>query len=260
MTGIDREDHEMKRFALLLIAMMAFAYAACGFAQEDLRERFACSFLGDKDMDDLMSARDFYLKQSKKAGLETPRAYLWTPLKDHFEFDFFWFNDHSDLNAFARTTDAFHASPQMREAMARFESVADCRSDLSSRLRIYDGGTPPVTSPPAFVAYHSCELRPDVRMTELADLWAHVNDVLGRLGMHKAFHLYVITPLTASPIDADIFVAEINDSATVWARRVGALQSSEPGQALQRHYDALLDCDTSLWHADRVVNSPIANR
>lgn len=215
---------------------------------------FACNFHGGKGMDDLMSARDFYLQQSKKAKLETPNAFVWTPFKGSFTHDFLWLTDHADLKAFASYTDARDAVSEMAAVRVRFESVANCSSGITMRRRIYDGGETPVTTPPAFVAASACNLNAGVRIADLDDLWEHINDVLNELGKHKAFHLYVSTPFTTSPSSPDVFIHRVNNSASVWADRVEALSNSESGQELERHANSVLSCDTSLWYAHWVVS------
>ena len=230
----------MKPGKLLFLVLAGFAFATCSYAREDVRETFACNFYDGKDMDDLMSARDFYLKQAQKAGFKTPNAFVWTPFKGDFKHDFLWFNDHADLQAFASATDVAQTTPEMAVVQARFDSIADCSSGLTLRRRVYDGGEAPVTTPPAFIVASACKLNHGVRIADLGDLWGHVTSVLDTLGKHKAFHFYVGTPYRANSSSHDLFMHRVNDSASAWAARVEALDSSTAGQALGRHFNSLL--------------------
>ena len=44
-------------------------------------ETYACMFNPGKDMDDLMAARDYYVKQAEKAGIKLGDEFVWTPIK-----------------------------------------------------------------------------------------------------------------------------------------------------------------------------------
>jgi len=68
--------YNVKRFKMLLTASLILLVSFSIPIQADVREVFVCNYLDGKDMDDVLSARDFYLKQAKKAGLETPMAYV----------------------------------------------------------------------------------------------------------------------------------------------------------------------------------------
>ncbi|MEM8769537.1 MAG: hypothetical protein AAGE43_19025, partial [Pseudomonadota bacterium] len=61
---------------------------------------FACNFNDGKDMDDLRSARDFYVRESGKEGLETAPAYVWSLFKGGVPFDHIWFDLYANLGAF----------------------------------------------------------------------------------------------------------------------------------------------------------------
>lgn len=89
-----------------------------------IRDTYTRNFNDGKDMGDLMAARDYYLKQMEKAGLEASDAYVWTPFKAAAGFDFLWANNHENIMAYAESTDAFNASVEAAAAMERFESVA----------------------------------------------------------------------------------------------------------------------------------------
>jgi|APSaa5957512535_1039671.scaffolds.fasta_scaffold28333_2 hypothetical protein len=250
----------MKLSSLLILAVLGLAFSTGGYTQEDMKEMFSCNFHEGKDMDDLMSVRDFYVKQSKKAGLEIPFAFVWTPIKGDFDYDFIWFNYHADLTAFAQFTDAFDAVPALAAVKTRFDSVADCSSDIVRRWKFYDGGEAPVVTPPAFIASSACILNPGVRMQDLGDLWGHISRTLEGFGRHKAFHHYVVSPFTSGPGSPDLFIYGVHDSVTAWAERDEALRNSETGQGLERLVNAVMSCRTSLWNAHWVVKSPFEDR
>ncbi|MFB3106552.1 MAG: hypothetical protein ACE1ZA_16740 [Pseudomonadales bacterium] len=243
----------MKLIRLLFVAALGFTFATGGYAQADVREVFVCNFIDGKDMDDVMSARDFYVRQAEKAGLEIPTSFVWTPFKGSFNYDVLWFSNYTDLSAFGAYTDAFAASSEMTAVDERFETVLDCRSGIAMRETVFDGGEPPVANPPAFISSSACTYRSGMAQADLGDLWGHLNDVLNELGTHTDFVFYSGIPFTSNPNSPDLRLYGVHDSASAWAGRAEAIRGSEAGQSLGRHFNAVLDCDNSLWIAQRVI-------
>ena len=94
----------MKYFSRFTFASLLLLF--CLPLQADVREAIVCTLNDGKGIDDVMDARDFYLKQAKIANLETPPAFLWTPWKAFTDIDLVWFNVHEDFAAFAKQADA----------------------------------------------------------------------------------------------------------------------------------------------------------
>ena len=94
----------MERIKIICAAFLVFAIATSWSAQADVREVFICNYLDGKDMGDMMSARDYYLKQAKKAGIDIPNSFVWTPYKTSSSTsDLLWFSNYENLAAFAAT-------------------------------------------------------------------------------------------------------------------------------------------------------------
>ena len=237
----------------LLAASFGFVLMFGAPAQADVREVYGCNYLDGKGMDDLMSARDYYLKQSKKAGLATPDSFVWSLFKGDVPVDVLWFSNYTDLMDFAKQSDAAAGSSEMAAVNARFETVVDCNATLASREQVYDGGEFAVTGGSAFISSFACMLNDGVTSANLNDLWNHVRGALGTMDEYKNFVLYAATPLTPGANAADIYIYGVNDNTTAWATGQAAFEGSKAGQSLGRHFEALMDCNSSLWIGQKVV-------
>jgi hypothetical protein len=237
---------------MIFSAALVFAISISMPLQADVREVFVCNYLDGKDIADVMSARDFYLKQAKKAGIEAPESFVWTPYKANVDFDLLWFSNHESMASFAAQADAGAASPEMTAVQARFETVIKCDSALGMRNVIFDGGELAVT-PPAIITSNACMLNPGVTSDDLEDLWGHVRQVLSGMDEYKNGIFYSYTPVTTDQNTPDLFLYGVNDTVTDWANKRGAFAGSEAGAALGRHFQAVMDCDTSMWFGQRVV-------
>ncbi len=251
MTTI-RKSALMRAFLTSILFIMS-TIGITNLANADVREVFVCNLLDGSDMDDVMAARDFYLKQAAKAGYETPEAFLWTPFKSFSEIDFLWFNNYASMAEFGALSDQAAASSEMTAVFDRFNQISECRSGLSTRDLIFDGGEPAVPNPPALIHSSGCNLQHGSRMDDLGDLTSHIKGVLGSVGGYEDYLLYQGTPVTPGPNTPDVRFYSVHDNAADWATRREALQGSTGGPGLLRHFNSVLDCTTSLWNGQRVV-------
>lgn len=247
----------MKRITHLLFLMTALAIAPLASAADApmVREVFLCDFNDGKDMGDLMSARDFYLKQMEKAGLEVNAAYVWTPYKAGTGFDFVWANNNDSLMAFARGSDAFNASAEGQAAMDRFESVATCSSHLSNRQQTFqaEGELNPGPNGAVINAF-ACNYRRGHGPDDLGDLVGHVSEVVGSLDLTDGAVGYVSVPgVGAGPDAPDVLFYGVNGSLENWAARSMAFQASPDSASLIRHLNTITDCNAALFYGQRVV-------
>jgi hypothetical protein len=223
--------------------------------QADVREVFVCSYNDGKDMDDLMSARDFYIKEAEKAGIETPTAFVWTPVKVMGTGvpDVLWFNTFDNGMAFAKSADAFAGSAAMEKVTDRFNSVMDCQSAIASREVMFDGGEFAVENPPAIIVSNACNMHQGIRYSDMGELWGHARNVLGGIEAYKNHMSFVTTPMTPGPGAPDLYLYSVHENMTAWATKRAAFQSSAGGALLASHFQSLLDCTTSVWAGQRVV-------
>ena len=243
----------MKPIKIICAAFLVFAIATSWSAQADVREVFICNYLDGKDMGDMMSARDYYLKQAKKSGIDVPNSFVWTPYKTSSSTsDLLWFSNYENLAAFAATADAQAASPEMTAVQARFDSVVKCNTAIGTRNLIFDGGELDVT-PPAIITSNACNLKPGVGAAELKDLWGHVRATMGGMDEHKNGVFYSYTPITTSSTTPDLFLYGVSDTVTDWANKRAAFAASQAGPSLGRHFQALMECNNSLWMGQQVV-------
>ncbi len=237
----------------ILVASLGFVLMFSAPAQADIREVYVCNYHDGKGMADILSARDYYLKQAKKAGLATPDAFVWNLYKGAVPADAIWFTNHTDMMAFAKQAQAEGASPEMAAVNARFETVVDCEASLASRQQVFDGGAFAVSGDTALISANACMLNDGVSPADLKDLWGHIKGVLGGMDEYKNFLLYASTPLTPGANSADMYLYGVNDNLTAWAAGRAAFGESKAAESLMRHFQALMSCDASLWIGQRVV-------
>jgi hypothetical protein len=221
-------------------------------AQDDIREVFACKYRDGNDMNDLMSARDFYLSQAEDAEIRTPAAFVWVPITGSYDFDFLWFNNYDDLNAYGAGIDKRAGSADLQAIMARFASVADCSVSVSARTMVYAGGEQPVTEPPAFINTYACNFINDAGMPEALEMEEKIKEVLTEHDARK-FILYRSVPITSRPGSADVYYYGVSGSAAAWAASETEINASESGQALNQHVASMLECRSNFFHGYSVV-------
>jgi hypothetical protein len=229
-------------------------FVICLPLQADIREVFVCNYNDGKGIQDVMDARDFYVSQSKKAGLDVPQAFIWTPWKSFSDIDLLWFNVHEDFAAFAKQADAGAGSAEMAAVTEKFDSVADCNSGLMSREVVFDGGKFEIENPPAIIGSNACMLKKGMRADDLTQLWSHARTVLGSMKEYENHIVFATTPLTPGPATPDIFVYSVHESATAMATKQAALMKTEGGRLLASHFNSLLDCNNSFWIGQSAID------
>lgn len=213
---------------------------------------FACNFKDGKDMDDLRSVRDYYLREAEKAGVPTPEAYVWTRFKGGVPFDHIWFDLHADLADFAASSEAWR-NGDMSKVDARFDELETCEANIATVRPIFMGGEAAPGSDSTFISSNACTLRHGVGPDDLADLEGHINGVLSGLDQFNSTAIFAATPVSDGTNRADVFIFGVNPSPSAWAASIAALNGAPGGPALGRHFNATLDCATSLWFAEQVV-------
>ncbi len=239
---------------LMALAFLGFAAQAAEAPPSVLLETFACSYHDGTDMDDLLAARDYMVKQADKAGVSLAPSYLWSRYKGGPDLDTIWFSVHESLAAFAAESEAFGAAPELAGVGARFGTVASCESNISIARAIFQGSE--VEGPPqgsAFIFSNACMLRDGVDAGDLADLEGHISAVLGGIPAYNKTTFVSVDPFTSGPNSADLYLFGVNESQSAWAASIAAFQASAGGPALGRHFNAVLDCDTALWFSQQVV-------
>jgi hypothetical protein len=216
-------------------------------------EAYTCNLNPGKDMDDLMAARDYYVKQADKAGIKLGASYLFSLFKGNLPFDLVWMTPHDSLAAFAAATEAEAASADMAGITARFDAVVDCTPNLNNLTPVFqkEGSAP--DGEPAFISASACSINPGIGPVEVQDLRNHIADVVGSLGDAAPNLMFTLTPITSSPTGPEEILFAVHDSVSSWANFTTAVRSSPAGPSLGRHFQAVLDCDLALWNTQRVI-------
>jgi hypothetical protein len=242
-------------FKTLLFSALLALGAMQAHAQT-MGEVFGCNFNDGQDMDDLMGARDLYLKASEKAGVPAAPAFVWSPVKvTPGGIDYLWFNYHPSVAAYGAAFDARMGS-EFQEVIERFNRVSTCRSALFSEEQVYAGNEQLSGGGPFYITSAACNFRPGADASSLPDLNAHANDYLSQAGTHDDFILLQRTPVTGSADGPDIRIAAVHNSASDWAARQESLAASEGGRMLMRHFQNVFECSSSHWSSQNMVPFP----
>lgn len=223
-------------------------------------ETWTCSYNSGKDIDDLLGARDYYVKQAAKAGLSLGPAYLWSLFKGDVGFDTLWLEPHENFAAFAAAADAEAASSDMTGVQARFDQVATCTPRMGTIQPVFQregtGDAGDDGDGNAIVSASACRLKPGVGPADLADLNRHIAGVLGEMGDNAPNVVYALSPTTGGQNTPDLVLFTVNDNLTSYANFTGALFGSEAGESLGRHLRNVADCNQALWISQRVIDAP----
>ncbi len=246
------------RLTLLLLVCCGFATTVSAADAPIVREVYVCNLNDGKDMDDLMAARDFYLKQMEKGGQEANTAFVWTPLKAFVDFDFLWFNNSPDLVTYGRQLDTFLGSAEGQASMDRFNSVATCQSGLAMRRQFFQAPGEFSGDPDsgAIISSARCNFREGHGQDDVDDLLDHAAQVLGSLGLENGMLAFATQPITQGANSPDLFLYTVQGTMEDWASTNMGIQASPGGPSLGRHFNTILDCRQSLFAGQQVVSPP----
>jgi len=252
-------DRLIRNLALLTFAFAGVVSIAVNAEEAQppgVLETFTCSYNAGKDIDDVLAARDYYVKQAAKAGVDIGPAYLWTLIKGDLPFDAVWLAPHQNLGAYAASADAQAAAPELSDVHARFNSAVTCTPRLGTTRTVFQREVPDRADAPAIVTAFACGVREGVTPVGIADLEGHIADVLGGMEDNAPNVVFSLTPTTGGANTPDWLLFSVFDSMTSWANFVGGLFSSDAGQQLVRHLNAVADCDQAIWGSQRVIAPP----
>ncbi len=246
------------------LALLTFAFAgvvSIGVNAEEAQppgviETWTCSYNPGKDIDDVLAARDYYVKQAAKAGVDIGPAFLWSLIKGDLPFDLVWLAPHQNLGAYAASADAHAAADELSDVAARFNSAATCTPRLGNTRIVFPREIPDRGDAPAIVTAFACGVRQGVDAVGIADLESHVAGVLGGMGDNAPDVTFSTTPTTGGANTPDWLLFNVFDSMTSWANFVGSLFSSDAGQQLVRHFNGVADCEQAIWSSQRTIAPP----
>jgi len=256
---VQTTDRLIRNLALLTFAFAGVVSIAVNAEEAQppgVLETFTCSYNAGKDIDDVLAARDYYVKQAAKAGVDIGPAYLWTLIKGDLPFDAVWLAPHQNLGAYAASADAQAAAPELSDVLARFNSAVTCTPRLGTTRTVFQREVPDRADAPAIVTAFACGVREGVTPVGIADLEGHIADVLGGMEDNAPNVVFSLTPTTGGANTPDWLLFSVFDSMTSWANFVGGLFSSDAGQQLVRHLNAVADCDQAIWGSQRVIAPP----
>lgn len=251
---------KQSEFTRAVIGSIILFLGAFGFtlqAHAAVGEVFVCEWTDGPDMDGLMSARDYYVRQAEKAGYTPPPAFVWTPVKvGPGAPDLLWFNYYDNATQYGEMTVAFDAAPEMAEVNPRFDRVATCRSGLFNQEEAFNGGEE-LDGPPAYIVSSACNFRSgSFNAEDLADFIGHLSDVLGSSGNYKDYLLFQQTSITRGANTPDFRLFSVHNDAAAWGARNDAFPGMEGAAALGRHFRTTFECTQNHWSGQRVIGEP----
>jgi hypothetical protein len=247
-----------KLLTLLLLPLCCGIFSISAFAQEAappaVVETWACSYEPGKSVQDVMAARDYYLKQADKAGLTLGPAYMWTLLKGDVDFDLVWLAPHANFMAFAASADAESAAPEIVDVQARFDAVIKCKPRLSTLMPMFQReGAGDSESGTNIISTNACQLTPGVGADQIDDLGKHINGVLGAMADNTPSAVYAMAAMTGGQNTPDFVLFTVNDSLTSYGNFIGAVGADPEGQMLGRHFNMMGDCNLAMWTSQQVI-------
>ncbi len=218
-------------------------------------ETWACTYNAGQDIDDLMSARDYYVKQAAKAGVELSPAYVWLPFKGAVPMDFLWMSPHDNLSAFAAFSDTFAATPDLSGVQGRFDNVASCRPGLNNIMPVHqrEGADASDNDDTTHIASFACDLKHGRSSADLVDLRNHIGGVMGSMGDNSPNSMFMVQPITGGVDVRDVYMFSVYNNVSDWSSFRAAMLPSEAGQSLIRHFNVIVDCDQTLWSGMQVI-------
>ena len=246
------------------LALLTFAFAgmvSIGVNAEEAQppgviETWTCSYNDGKDVEDVLAARDYYVKQAAKAGVDIGPAFLWSLIKGDLPFELIWLAPHQNLSAYAASADAQAAADELSDVTARFYDAATCTPRLATTRSVFQREVPDRGDAPAIVTAFACSERQGGDAVDIADLEGHIAGVLGGMGDTAPSAVFSLTPTTGGPNTPDWVLFSVFDSMTSWANFVGGLFGSDAGQQLVRHFGGVADCEQAIWSSQRMIAPP----
>jgi hypothetical protein len=238
----------IKLILIPLLMMTSYAVHAAEMPPAPgILDSYQCTYNPGKNINDLMAARDFYVKQTSKGEYKAPAAYIWELEKGNTPVDVVWFDLHENLSAYAASADAASGSTELAAANARFETVITCQAGLGSVQTIQQRGELDPDAGPAFVSSSACMVKHGYSEQDVADLVQHIAGVAAEMGDKAPSASYIATPITSGPDTPDLYVFSVNPNVTAWSQFVAELTTTPAGQMLGRHFNKVLDCSMSMW-------------
>jgi hypothetical protein len=237
---------------LMLVSGSTLIHAADA---PELRQVYVCNYINGADRDDLMSARDYLVRQLDKLDIKL-NTYLWTPvIGGSGDIDLLWQNHYTDLNEWGAVADKYTRSEEGQAAQARFDEIIDCNAALNVRHELFNGGGEMGGNPPVTISVASCTLNHGKNMdSDLGDFVTHLRGTLASMDEYRSFLGYMMVPMVSTS-DVDLRFVGVYNSMTDYAAATTALRSSEEGQMLGRHFDTVFDCNSSLWAGERIIRN-----
>ena len=135
----------------------------------------------------------------------------------------------------------------------RFESVITCQSGVSYFRPLHERKSAGDGDSMAFITSSACNLKHGQGQANVADLTRHISGVMKGMGENSPSAAYAGSPISSGPDSPDLYMFAVHDNVKAYSKFVNALTSSDAGQMLGRHFNTVLDCNTSMWTSTQVV-------
>ena len=216
-----------------------------------MAEGFFCKYNPGKDRDDLLSARDNFLKVSEKNDSTPAPSFVWHLLKGSAPVDFIWLSYHESPIAYGNSLDATASNAAVQAAIARFDTVATCGTGLALARPIVEAELN--FTGPSYIISDTCKVHDNLRQGDMDDLRGHIQSVFSSMDALQGVPVFQLQPITGDADTPDVVMFSVHESATAWATRAVEYYGSDEGQSLERHREKLMSCSTGHFSGEQMV-------
>ena len=207
----------IKKCTVLLILIGLFGYGVANDHQ-NVRVIHVCNFNDGSDLDDVLKARDFFVKQLKTLNINSFDTFIWTPYRGSYAIDFLWLNDYRDLLHNAAVDDVYYNSQEGIAAEGRFAKIAACqKSGFAYRKNLLPNNqTSSSGADKAVIESFACHIKPGWIVEDIDDLVRHLQCTFSSVEVYKHFVGFSTTPFVGK-FDYDFYYYGVHDSLETFA-------------------------------------------
>jgi hypothetical protein len=219
-------------------------------------QSYNCNFTDGSGMRELSSAIDYYLEQAANIDSEDFQQSfdaVLTPMVSNSSADFYWLTGSNNLNTFARNTVALNGSDAGQAALARFETMSSCKSNLFFSSPVYIGTPPSKGDNEGVLEGYSCSLKAGKNMANVAAFEAAISAHAKGLG--AKYNIYRWSPWLAN-VPADVVYLVAHDDLIAFGSENTNSFTSPSWAAVSEQIDDTMDCKGALYSINLIRVPP----
>jgi len=255
---ITQEKVGMLRISKIVLPAILLFLVSMAQAAETGRvvQSYNCNFTDGSGMRELSSAIDYYLEQAANIDSEDfQKSFdaVLTPMVSSSSADFYWLTGSPNLNTFTRNTVALNGSDAGQAALARFESMSSCKSNLFFSAPVYVGTPPSRGDNVGVLEGYSCKLKPGKNAANVVAfetaIAAHAK------GLGAKYNIYRWSPWLAN-VPADVIYLIAHDDLLSFGSENTESFTSPAWAAVGRQLNDTMDCNGALYSINLIRVPP----